>query len=45
MNPSWAVTKFTLASGPRSTLKVFDDPESRVAKPPMPTGAVEARRA
>ena len=28
-----------------STLNVFDEPDRRVAKPPIPTGAVDARRA
>ena len=44
VNPSCAVMKLTLASGPRSSLNVFDDPARRVANPPAPTGGVEARR-
>ncbi len=39
-----AVTMLLLASGPRSSLNVFDDPARRVANPPAPTGGVEARR-
>ena len=34
MKPSWAVTKLMLASGPRRSLNVFDDPARRVANPP-----------